>query len=109
MATLLSDCKSLRLALLNACQGATPSAASAFAGVAQKLIQQGTPAVIAMQAPIVDDHAIRFAQEFYRAWPMATASKRPWAKGANGSTKSPPVGASQPSIFKAVSLSLSRS
>ncbi|MGB3219865.1 MAG: SIR2 family protein, partial [Anaerolineae bacterium] len=29
-------------------------------------IQQGTPAVIAMQAPIVDDHAIRFAQEFYR-------------------------------------------
>ena len=61
LATLLSDCKSLRLALLNACQGATPSAASAFAGVAQKLIQQGTPAVIAMQAPIVDDHAIRFA------------------------------------------------
>ena len=67
LAMLLSNCRSLRLALLNACQGATPGAASAFAGVAQKLIQQGTPAVIAMQAPILDDHAIRFSQEFYRA------------------------------------------
>ena len=67
LATLLGNCQSLRLALLNTCQGATPGAASAFAGVAQKLIQQGTPAVIAMQAPIGDDHAIRFSQEFYRA------------------------------------------
>ncbi len=67
LATLLGNCQSLRLALLNACQGATPGATSAFAGVAQKLIQQGTPAVIAMQASIFDDHAIRFAQEFYHA------------------------------------------
>ncbi|MCE7982260.1 MAG: CHAT domain-containing protein [Caldilinea sp. CFX5] len=67
MATLLSGCETLRLALLNACQGATPGYRSAFAGVAQKLIQQGLPAVIAMQAPIRDTDALLFSQEFYRA------------------------------------------
>lgn len=67
LATLLSNCQSLRLVVLSACQGATPAATSAFGGLAQKLIQQGTPAVIAMQAPVIDDHAMRFAQEFYRA------------------------------------------
>jgi len=67
LATLLSGCSSLRLVLLNACEGATVGTRSAFAGTAQRLIQQGVPAVIAMQAPIIDDHAVRFSQEFYRA------------------------------------------
>jgi hypothetical protein len=67
VATLLSGCETLRLALLNACQGATPGNRSAFAGVAQQLIQQGLPAVIAMQAPILDTDALAFSQEFYRA------------------------------------------
>jgi hypothetical protein len=67
LASLVAGCKTLRLVLLNACQGSVAGARSAFAGVAQKLIQQGTPAVIAMQAPIYDDHALRFSQEFYRA------------------------------------------
>jgi hypothetical protein len=67
LATLLSGCDSLRLVLLNACEGAATGLRSAFAGVAQKLIQQGLPAVLAMQANIIDDHAIRFSQEFYRA------------------------------------------
>ena len=67
LALLLTGCESLRLALLNACHGATPGNRSAFAGVAQKLIQQGVPAVIAMQAPILDTDALAFSQEFYRA------------------------------------------
>lgn len=67
LATVLTGCESLRLALLNACQGATPGNRSAFAGVAQRLIQQGLPAVIAMQTPILDTDALVFSQEFYRA------------------------------------------
>jgi hypothetical protein len=67
LAVLLSGCQTLRLALLNACQGAVTGTSSAFAGLAQRLIQQGTAAVIALQAPIYDDHALRFSQEFYRA------------------------------------------
>ena len=67
LATLLSGCDTLRLVCLNACEGAVTGTASAFAGVAQQLLQKGTPAVIAMQAPIYDDHALRFSQEFYRA------------------------------------------
>jgi hypothetical protein len=67
LSVLLAACKTLRLVFLNACQGAVTGARSAFAGVAQRLIQQGVPAVIAMQAPILDDHALRFSQEFYRA------------------------------------------
>ncbi|MFN8488155.1 MAG: CHAT domain-containing protein [Caldilineaceae bacterium] len=67
LAVLLGSHPTLRLALLNACQGAQTGINSAFAGVAQQLIQHETPAVIAMQAPIVDDHALRFSQEFYAA------------------------------------------
>lgn len=65
LALLLQDHFSLRLAVINACQGATTSAGSAFAGVAQTLIQAGLPAAIAMQAPISDTAATLFAQEFY--------------------------------------------
>jgi len=67
LAILLASCKTLRLVLLNACQGAVTGTRSAFAGVAQQLLQQETPAVIAMQAPIYDNDALRFSQEFYRA------------------------------------------
>ena len=67
LAILLAGCKTLRLVLLNTCQGAVTGTCSAFAGVAQRLLQQGTAAVVAMQAPIYDDHALRFSQEFYRA------------------------------------------
>jgi len=67
LATLLAGCETLGLALLNACDGAVTGVDSAFAGLTQRLIQQRIPAVIAMQAPIVDDHAIRFSQEFYAA------------------------------------------
>ena len=64
---LLHDHSSLRLAILNACEGARSSRQDPFAGSAQCLVQQGIPAVIAMQFEIADDVASTFAHEFYGA------------------------------------------
>jgi len=65
--TLLHDHRSLRLAVLNSCEGARTAQSDPFAGVAQILVQQGIPAVIAMQFEITDEAAITFAHEFYTA------------------------------------------
>lgn len=67
LAMLLHDHTSLRLAVLNACEGGLSAADDPFAGVAQSLVQGGLPAVIAMQFEITDRAAIVFAHEFYRA------------------------------------------
>ena len=64
---LLHDHESLRVAILNACEGARTSRTDPFAGSAQSLVQQGIPAVIAMQFEIANDVAGRFAHEFYGA------------------------------------------
>jgi TonB family protein len=64
---LLHDHRSLRLAVLNACEGARSSRQDPFSGVAQSLLQQRVPAVIAMQFEISDVAAKVFAREFYRA------------------------------------------
>ena len=64
---LLNEYDPTRLAVLNACEGARSSAHDPFAGVAQSLIQQGLPAVVAMQFAITDNAAIIFAQELYAA------------------------------------------
>jgi formylglycine-generating enzyme required for sulfatase activity len=64
---LLHDEKTLRLAILNACEGGRTSRSDLFAGVGQSLLQQGIPAVIAMQFPILDEAAITMAHEFYSA------------------------------------------
>lgn len=64
---LLHDHDSLRVAILNACEGARTSRQDPFAGSAQSLVQQGIPAVIAMQFEIADDVASTFAHEFYGA------------------------------------------
>jgi len=63
----LHDHRSLRLAVLNACEGARSSRQDPFSGVAQSLLQQRVPAVIAMQFEISDIAAKVFAREFYRA------------------------------------------
>ena len=63
----LHDHRSLRLAVLNACEGARSSRQDPFSGVAQSLLQQRVPAVIAMQFEISDGAAKVFAKEFYRA------------------------------------------
>jgi formylglycine-generating enzyme required for sulfatase activity/CHAT domain-containing protein/Flp pilus assembly protein TadD len=67
LGTLLHDHPSLRLALLNACEGARATPNDPFAGVAQQLVRQGVPAVIAMQNEITDAAAIQLAHEFYDA------------------------------------------
>ena len=65
LGTILHDHSSLRLAILNTCEGARSADDDPFAGTAQSLVQQGIPAVVAMQFEISDDAAIRFANEFY--------------------------------------------
>jgi hypothetical protein len=67
LAYLLQDHPSLRLAMLNACNGARASQNDTFAGTAQTLVQHGVPAVIAMQAEVMDETACSFAEKFYQA------------------------------------------
>ena len=67
LGVLLHDHRSLRLAVLNACEGARTSITNPFSGTAQGLVQQGVPAVVAMQFEISDGAAILFAREFYSA------------------------------------------
>ena len=67
LGTLLHNDRSLRLAVLNACEGARTSLSNPFAGVAQGPIQCGIPAVIAMQFEITDAAAIKFSQGLYSA------------------------------------------
>lgn len=57
----------LRLVVLNACEGASASPTDPFSGLAQRLVQMGIPAVVAMQFPVSDRSAITFAEQFYGA------------------------------------------
>ncbi|MGZ8761660.1 MAG: CHAT domain-containing protein, partial [Aeromicrobium sp.] len=89
LGTLLRDETSLRLAVLNACEGARSSVEDPFAGVAAGLVQRGIPAVVAMQFEVTDRAAIAFADGFYsalaRSYPvdaaMAEARKAIFADG----------------------------
>ena len=67
LGVLLHGYHPMRLAVLNACEGARNSRTDPFAGLAQSVLQQGVPAVIAMQFEITDEAAISFAHEFYSA------------------------------------------
>jgi CHAT domain len=67
LGVLLHNHPTLRLAFLNACEGARLIAGQALGGVAHHLVQQGLPAVIAMQFPVSDQAAITLAHEFYSA------------------------------------------
>jgi hypothetical protein len=67
LGTILNDHMSLRLAVLNACEGARTSPRDPFSGVAASLVQREIPAVVAMQFEITDRAAIVFAEEFYAA------------------------------------------
>jgi len=64
---LLHNERSLRLVVLNACEGSRTALDDLFAGVAQSLVQQGVSAVVAMHAAISDGAAIVFSHEFYAA------------------------------------------
>jgi formylglycine-generating enzyme required for sulfatase activity len=57
----------LKLVVLNACEGARAARRDPFAGVAQALIKDGMPAVVAMQFQVTDDAAIAFSRAFYQS------------------------------------------
>lgn len=63
---------SMKLVVLNACEGATVSSAKPMVGMAPKLVERGIPAVIAHQYSMEDKTAICFAREFYRSLCMGT-------------------------------------
>jgi hypothetical protein len=67
LGVILREERSLRLAVLNACEGGAASIDDIFSGTAQTLIHNEIPAVVAMQFEISDDSAITFSHEFYQA------------------------------------------
>ncbi|MBX2997313.1 MAG: SUMF1/EgtB/PvdO family nonheme iron enzyme [Caldilineaceae bacterium] len=67
LAMMLRDHDPLHLIFLNACEGARGGRTDPFGGVAQKLVQQGIPAVLAMQFEISDRAAVTLSHEFYEA------------------------------------------
>jgi hypothetical protein len=67
LARLLGDHRTMRLAVLNACEGARASAVDLFSSTASALVRRGTPAVVAMQYEITDRAAIEFSRSFYEA------------------------------------------
>jgi YVTN family beta-propeller protein len=67
LGALLHDHRTLRLALLNSCEGARGGRTDPYSGTAQSLGYQGIPAVVAMQFEITDRAAIVFTRGFYEA------------------------------------------
>jgi len=64
---LLQDHPSLRLVVLNSCEGARGDVHDPFSGTAQSLIRRRIPSVLAMQFEITDTAALKFSQSFYSA------------------------------------------
>jgi len=64
---LLADHDSLRLVLLNSCEGARGGERDIFSSTASILVRRGIPAVVAMQYPITDRAAIEFSRAFYES------------------------------------------
>jgi len=74
---LLTDHSSLRLVVLNSCEGARGSELDIFSSTAAILVRRGIPAVLAMQYEITDEAAIVLSRTFYEAladgWPIDAA------------------------------------
>ncbi len=66
LAEALKGHSTLRLVVLNACDGVAGGRSDRLSGVAANLVCQKIPAVVAMQAKIPDDSAVQFASVFYR-------------------------------------------
>ena len=56
----------IKMVMLNACHSASSGNNLNSSSIAQRFVQQGIPAVLAMQGNISDKSAIVFSQEFYR-------------------------------------------
>lgn len=59
--------RGVRLVVLSACQSGKVSNKEAYADLASILVKENIPAVVAMQYPILDPSATKFAETFYRA------------------------------------------
>jgi WD40 repeat protein/tetratricopeptide (TPR) repeat protein len=66
LSRLLGDHHALRLVVLNACDTGRASTLDVFSSTAAALMRRGLPAVVAMQFPISDPAAIKFAETFYQ-------------------------------------------
>jgi CHASE2 domain-containing sensor protein len=66
-ARLFTNHRAMKLVVLNACESATLSSSQPLAGCAARLVEQGVPAVVAMQYGIRDAAAVDFARSFYRS------------------------------------------
>lgn len=67
LAALVREHQSLRLVVLNSCETGRSLGSDPFTGAAQSLLQQGVPAVVAMQHKVSDSAAINFGRQFYEA------------------------------------------
>jgi CHAT domain len=67
LGVILRDHVSMRMAVLNACEGARTDPGDPFAGVAETLVRRGVPAVVAMQFEFTDQAAVEFAPALYGA------------------------------------------
>ena len=65
--SMLQDEDSLRLVVLNSCEGARTSHVDPFSGLATSLVEFDIPAVVGMQFEISDEAAVAFAGALYRA------------------------------------------
>lgn len=65
LGTILQDHRSLRLIVLNSCEGARASIRDPFSSLAGVLVKNNIPVVVAMQFEITDSAAIKFAEDFY--------------------------------------------
>jgi CHAT domain len=65
LGSMLQDEESLRLVVLNSCEGARGSLVDPFSGVATSLVEFDIPAVIGMQFEITDEAAIAFSDSLY--------------------------------------------
>jgi tetratricopeptide (TPR) repeat protein len=63
---LLGDQHSLRLVVLNACEGARGNRYDLFSSTASTLVRRGIPAILAMQAEMSDAAAMTLARWFYQ-------------------------------------------
>jgi hypothetical protein len=62
---LLASHTSLRLVVLNSCEGARASETDLFSSAGAVLTNRGIPAVVSMQYPITDRAALEFSRTFY--------------------------------------------
>jgi hypothetical protein len=77
LAMLLADHRSMRLVVLNTCEGARGGERDIFSSTSSILVRRGMAAVLAMQYAITDQAAIEFARGFYETlaegWPVDAA------------------------------------